>query len=108
VKKLCTDCDSLTHRVDFVSSFHNMGRSIYVIASLAWLLVACATPSANQNSAFATGQIAATDELRFPSPPGVEMPEVKILIDKAEASFRSGDTTTYVPGQATGNHRSWR
>ena len=25
VKKLCTDCDSLTHRVDFVSSFHNMG-----------------------------------------------------------------------------------
>lgn len=94
VKKLCTDCDSLTHREGFVSSFTTMGRSIYVIASLAWLLVACATPSANQNSAFANSQRGATDEPRFTAPPGLETPEVKKLIDKAEASFRSGDTTT--------------
>jgi protocatechuate 3,4-dioxygenase beta subunit len=71
-----------------------MGRSIYVVACLAWLLAACATPSANQNSAFAIGQTSAASEPRFTPPPGVETPEVKKLIDKAEGSFRSGDTTT--------------
>ena len=70
-----------------------MGRSLYVIACFAWLLAACATPSANQNSAFATSQTSAANEPRFTTPPGVETPEVKKLIDKAEASLRSGDTT---------------
>src|SRR5882762_3270823 len=71
-----------------------MGRSIYVIACFAWLLAACATPSTSQNSAFAVSQTSAANEPRFTPPPGVETPEVKKLIDKAEASFTSGDTTT--------------
>ena len=73
-----------------------MGRSIYVIACLAWLLAACATPSANQTTAFAISQTSAANEPRFTPPPGVETPEVKKLIDKAEASssLRSGSTTT--------------
>jgi protocatechuate 3,4-dioxygenase beta subunit len=68
-------------------------RFIYFISCFAWLLAACATPSANQNSQLALNQTPAANEPRFTPPPGVETPEVKKLIDKAEASFNIGATT---------------
>jgi protocatechuate 3,4-dioxygenase beta subunit len=73
-----------------------MRRSVYIIVCFAWLLAACASPAANQPGAFAStsGQTSAADEPSFTPPPGVETPEVKKLIDKAEAAFSSGEIST--------------
>jgi protocatechuate 3,4-dioxygenase beta subunit len=68
-----------------------MERYIYIIACSVWLLAGCANHPANQNAAIAQsqtpGQTSVADEPRFTPPPGVETPEVKKLIDKAQASL---------------------
>ena len=71
-----------------------MRRTLYIVACSAWLLSACANASVNQPAASAQAQTSAVDEPRFTTPPDSEAPEIKKLIDKAEASFTRSDTTT--------------
>jgi protocatechuate 3,4-dioxygenase beta subunit len=70
-----------------------MQKSIYILACCACLFAACASPSAGQPGAPASSQTSTVEEPRFTPPPVAEAPEIKKLIDKAEASFTSSDTS---------------